>query len=547
VRQIHPSAWLLVGLSSLLQVLIFPLPGLYLLSWIAFAPLLVGLLRAQPVGTLEIDDSVRLRAASPGEAFLLAYVCGILWYAGTCYWIYDTMHQYGGLNPAAALLALFLFCLYLGLYHGLYGLLLSLLVGPAQDNRRALVAAPFLWVTVELARTRVTGFPWNLLGIAQVDNVALCRIADRTGVYGISFEIMLVNVALAAAFLVHRKKRGRLLLAAVAAAAVLQAGRWVSAPGLLGDRAALLVQPNIPASVETEWTRDYFESTLESLISISLKAARHESSPDTVGNAASANPAPAKVDLIVWPESPAPFYTNDPLFRSPVSAMARQSRTWILTGAIGTNSAAHNGGQGAQIFNSAALISPQGDWTARYDKSHLVPFGEYLPFPRLFAFAGGLTKQVGEFERGTSRIPLDAGGAKLGVFICYESVFPDQVRQFAERGAEVLVNLSNDGWYGDSGAYAQHLNQTRMRAIENDRWLLSATNTGATAAIDPFGRIVARVPRKQRTALVAPYALTAVATFYTRHGDWYAYLCAIISVGALLGRFASRRKVDGPS
>jgi apolipoprotein N-acyltransferase len=358
---------------------------------------------------------------------------------------------------------------------------------------------------------------------------------------------MLVNVALAAAFLVHPKKRGTLLLAAVAAAAVLQAGRWVSAPGVLGDRAALLVQPNIPASVETEWTRDYFESTLESLISISLKAARHESSPDTLGSAASANPAPAKVDLIVWPESPAPFYTNDPLFRSAVSAMARQSRTWILTGAIGTNSATHNGGQGAQIFNSAALISPQGDWTARYDKSHLVPFGEYLPFPRLFGFAGGLTKQVGEFDRGTSRIPLDAGGAKLGVFICYESVFPDQVRQFAERGAEVLVNLSNDGWYGDSGAYAQHLNQTRMRAIENDRWLLSATNTGATAAIDPFGRIVARVPRKQRTALVAPYALTAVATFYTRHGDWYAYLCAIISVGALLGRFASRRKVDGPS
>jgi apolipoprotein N-acyltransferase len=130
------------------------------------------------------------------------------------------------------------------------------------------------------------------------------------------------------------------------------------------------------------------------------------------------------------------------------------------------------------------------------------------------------------------------------VFICYESVFPDEVRQFAERGAAVLVNLSNDGWYGDSGAYAQHLNQTRMRAIENNRWLLSATNTGVTASIDPFGRIVARIPRKERTALVAPYALTAVSTFYTRHGDWFAYLCAIISVGVLLARFASPKKVD---
>ena len=112
-------------------------------------------------------------------------------------------------------------------------------------------------------------------------------------------------------------------------------------------------------------------------------------------------------------------------------------------------------------------------------------------------------------------------------------MFPGEVRQFANQGAQVLVNISNDGWYGDSGAYAQHLNQTRMRAIENDRWLLSATNTGVTASIDPYGRTVARLPRKERGALVAPYALTSVTTFYTRHGDWFAWLCAIISAGAL--------------
>jgi len=193
------------------------------------------------------------------------------------------------------------------------------------------------------------------------------------------------------------------------------------------------------------------------------------------------------------------------------------------------------------------LINPNGEWVARYDKVHLVPFGEYLPFPRLFAFAGGLTKEVGEFGRGTSRAPLNAGRAPLGVFICYESVFPDEVRRFADQGAQVFVNISNDGWYGDSGAYAQHLNQTRMRAIESDRWLLSATDTGVTASIDPLGRIVAEVPRKQRTALVAPYALTPVTTFYTRHGDWFAYLCAIISIGALLARFTSRKKAESSS
>jgi apolipoprotein N-acyltransferase len=202
------------------------------------------------------------------------------------------------------------------------------------------------------------------------------------------------------------------------------------------------------------------------------------------------------------------------------------------------------------VFNSAVWISPSGEWTARYDKVHLVPFGEYLPFPSLFSFAGGLTKEVGEFQRGASRRPLDGGDQRLGVFICYESIFPDEVRQFANQGAQVFVNISNDGWYGDSGAYAQHLNQTRMRAIENNRWLLSATDTGVTASIDPWGRVVARIPRKERTALVAPYALTSVTTFYTRHGDWFAYACAIISIGALLMRFKfskNRKKADASS
>ncbi len=138
----------------------------------------------------------------------------------------------------------------------------------------------------------------------------------------------------------------------------------------------------------------------------------------------------------------------------------------------------------------------------------------------------------------------------LGVFICYESIFPDEVRQSANHGADVFVNISNDGWYGDSGAYAQHLNQTRMRAIENDRWVLSATDTGVTASIDPWGRVVARVPRKQRIALVAPYGLTSVTTFYTRYGDWFAYACAIISIGAFFGRFPflkQRQKVQTSS
>ena len=522
MRQIHPSAWLLVLLSAVLQVLIFPLPGVYVLSWFALAPLIVALLRARPLGELEIAGDVRLQPASPAQGFLLAYICGILWYAGTCYWIYDTMRQYGGLNAPSAVLVVFLFCCYLGLYHGVFGLLVCFLVR-ARDNRRTLVMAPVLWVAVELARTRITAFPWNLLGIAQVDNVALCRIAGWTGVYGISFEIVLVNVALAAAFLVPRERRSSLLIAAVAAAAVLQAGRLIEAPAVKADRTALLVQQNIP--VAADWSRpEYLQQTLSALAAVTEQAAA-----DHAGS----------FDLIVWPESPAPFFTNDPRFRDAVSSIARNTHAWIVAGSIGSNSA-HPNEEGA-MFNSAALVSPGGDWTSRYDKVHLVPFGEYLPFPHLFSFAGGLTKEVGQFEHGSSRAPLKAGGEALGVFICYESVFPDEVRQFAKQGAQVFVNISNDGWYGDSGAYAQHLNQTRMRAIENNRWILSATDTGVTGSIDPWGRVVARVPRKQRVALLAPYALTSVTPFYTRHGDWFAFACAIISLGALIERFVSSR------
>lgn len=522
MRQIHSSAWLFVLLSAVLQTLIFPLPGVYVLSWFALAPLLLALLRTRPAGELEVSSAVRLIPAKPWQGFVLGYVCGILWYAGTCYWIFDTMRQFGGLSAPMAVLALFLFCCYLGLYHGFFGLLVSLLAGP-RDYRRALVGAPFLWVAVELARTRITGYPWNLLGTAQVDNIALSRIATATGVYGISFEIVLVNVALAAAFLIPRQKRGAMLAAALAAAAVLQAGRLVEAPAAHADHAALLVQQNIPVSAD--WTPAYFQQTVSDLANLTLKSAEDN--------------AETKVDLVVWPESPAPFFTNDARFRGAVSDLARRLTVPIVTGSIGSDAATPNAD--APVFNSAALVSPTGEWIARYDKVHLVPFGEYLPFPSVFSFAGGLTKEVGAFEHGASRRPLAAEGKQLGVFICYESVFPDEVRQFANNGAQVFLNISNDGWYGDSGAYAQHLNQTRMRAIENNRWLLSTTDTGVTAAIDPWGRIAAKVPRKERTALVAPYALTSVTTFYTRNGDWFAFACAIISIGALLQRFLSSK------
>ncbi|MGD1215315.1 MAG: apolipoprotein N-acyltransferase [Terriglobales bacterium] len=545
--KIHRRAWGLALVSAALQVAIFPLPGMYGLAWVAVAPLLVAILRARAPETLQLDGQARLLPATPWQGFVLGYVCGILWLAGTCYWIFDTMHRYGGLPIPAAVLALILFCMYVGLYHGMFGLLLALVAGSkivgskiveskaaasGASIRRALVAAPFLWVAVELARTRITGFPWELLGYAQTGNFALTRIATLVGVYGLSFEIVLVNSVFAAAFLAAKEQRKRLLVAACVATVILQTGQLLAPPPFATDHTALLVQPNIPIQEGAMWTKEYFQGTLRDLTATSLHPAGEHPAGEPAGEKAG-----RRYDLIVWPESPSPFYTNDPMFRDAVSEMASQSGSWVVAGSIGITPAMHSGGESSQIFNSAALVSPQGEWVGRYDKVHLVPFGEYLPFPQLFAFAGGLTKEVGEFQRGASRTPLNAGGERLGMFICYESIFPDEVRQGPLRGAQVLLNISNDGWYGDSGAWKQHLQQTQMRAIENGRWLLAGTNTGMTASIDPYGRIVAATERKIRTALAAPYALSSGTTFYTRHGDWFAYLCAIISAGALIARF----------
>ena len=510
------SAWLLAAVSGGLQVLIFPSINWFWLSWVAFMPLLLAILAART------SDSKTLPATA-GKGFLLAYVSGLVWSAGSCYWVFHSMHVFGGLSTGAAVGVLVLFCLALAAHEGIFGLLLALVAARGYE-RRALVLAPFLWVAVELARTRITGFPWDLLGTVQVDNIPLSRIATFTGVYGLSFEVLLVNAALAAAFLSVPSRRKLLLVAAIVAAVILQLGVLVQPGAFPASHTARLVQQNIPIMNESDWTPQYFQQTMSDLARISAPQP---------GELPPNEPA---AHLVVWPESPAPFYTTDPNFRRQVSDIARRANAWMIVGSLGMKQPGSPGNQ-ALLFNSAAIISPGGDWTARYDKIHLVPFGEYIPFGSLLSFAHKLTREVGQFEPGSARTVYPLDGEKVGVFICYESIFPDEVRQFARNGAQVFVNISNDGWFGRYGAPQQHLNQARMRAIENQRWLLRDTDTGITASIDPYGRVVARAPREVRTSVDVPYDLVAGTTFYTRHGDWFAFACAIITLLALILRF----------
>jgi apolipoprotein N-acyltransferase len=319
-----------------------------------------------------------------------------------------------------------------------------------------------------------------------------------------------------------------MLIAAVAAAVVLQLGMLVRPAPLATTHTATLVQQNIPILEPSQWTVDFFQQTLTELASTS---APPSGSPSN------------EPGLIIWPESPAPFYINDPAFRRTLSDIARRNNAYVVAGVVGVR---HSGraDSSSELLNSAALVGPSGEWSARYDKIHLLPFGEYVPFKRLFFFIEKISKEAGDFGRGSERKVFDLGGKKLGVFICYESIFPDEVLLFARNGAQVFANTSNDEWFGDVSAPWQHLNMARMRAIENRRWLLRSTNTGVTASIDPYGRLVAQAPRNTRTGLLAPYALVSETTFYTRHGDLFAYACAIISVAGLLVRFRFRARIS---
>jgi len=209
-----------------------------------------------------------------------------------------------------------------------------------------------------------------------------------------------------------------------------------------------------------------------------------------------------------------------------------------VIGGIGGDYSAEE--QGWYNYNSAMVVGVDGKLIGRYDKIHLVPFGEYIPFQNLLTFAHKLTGRVSSFSRGEQRRVFLLSGPegkahRYGVFICYESVFADEIRHFAQRGAEVLVNISDDGWYGDTSAPWQHLNMARMRAIENRRWLLRDTNTGVTASIDPYGRVRQSIPRHQVGELPAQFAFNSEVTFYSAHGDVFAWLCAIVSCLVLIG------------
>ncbi|MEO6830102.1 MAG: apolipoprotein N-acyltransferase, partial [Acidobacteriaceae bacterium] len=390
-------SWLLAAESGVLLVLPFPVAGPLphwraALAWIALVPLLIALLVPRNgFGLLRV-----------GRNTLLGYFCGVIWYAGTCYWIQSTMRLYGNLSSFQASIILVLFCFFLGLYLALFALLVSLAQRATGNTALTLLLTPVLWVAMELACARITSFPWNQFGYSQVDNLLLTRLAPWTGVYGISFVIVAVNCAVAGLFL-FRGWRARCFPAIVALVlvATLQRGLTTYVPAQNTIATAMLLQPNLNVGGGNNWSGDVFDLRMQHFVAISENACNPyfeglptRETPQITPECKPRQQKKAAVNLIVWPESPAPFEDGDPRFRHWVSALAEDAHAPMIVGDI----AVVRGEDGSQnsMFNSAAFVGADGSFIGRYDKMHLVPFGEYVPFEGMLSFAGTLTAQVGQ-------------------------------------------------------------------------------------------------------------------------------------------------------
>jgi apolipoprotein N-acyltransferase len=547
--------WAAAVISAGLLELPFPLAGPLppwrsIFAWFGLVPLLWAIL-----SPLCLDRPRPLR-----RGFLLAYLCGVLWYLGNCYWVRDVMMQYGDMPPMAPALLLLGFSLVLGLYFGLFGLGVVLVRRATGSTRLALASAPILWTALELAAARITSVPWDQLGYSQVDNALVNQLAPWTGVYGISFLLVAANTLLAGGVLLDRclekpcKDRRLWGIAGTGLLVAGMAGLLLAPPKPATTATAVLVQPNLDVAGDNFWSRpgewDQHMAEFKRLADEQCK--RYIAGIPQTGAPQGeiiCPPYATHPDLIAWPESPAPFVEDEPRFQQSLVSLARQQQAPLVVGSIGTDFSAED--QSWREYNSALVVASDGARVGRYDKIHLVPFGEFVPFQRLLFFARKLTGKVSRFTPGDEHRVFILHGQngerhRYGVFICYEAVFADEVREFSEMGAEVLVNISDDGWYGDTSAPWQHLNMARMRAIENRRWLLRDTNNGVTAAIDPYGRVRQSIPRHAVDALPAQFGFRSDVTFYTAHGDVFAWLCAILAIGVVGWSLRVNLHSDGP-
>ncbi|NQT10621.1 MAG: apolipoprotein N-acyltransferase [Desulfobacteraceae bacterium] len=503
-------------MSGLLLTGSFPKIGISLFAWFALVPLLVA-----------------LRNLSPKRGFILGFIAGLVHYLTLLYWLVYTMHTYGHLTMALCVFILILASAFLALYPAAFSAtLLNLCAKPAI----CIFAVPVLWVAFEYMRSLFfLGFPWELIGYSQYNNLLLIQISDIFGVYGVSFLIALSNTTIYLTLLYLIKKdwkretvtkrvaAGSISVFALIIVLVLSYGKWridsidrlvCSSPSIK----AAVVQGNIDQAVK--WDPEFQRLTIKKYIDLSLLAKKD-------------NP-----DLVVWPETATPFYF---LYNIGLSNMVQNGiKDTGLDFLIGSPSFVRKKGV-VEHYNTAYLISSDGKVYGKYDKVHLVPFGEYIPFNKWLPFIGKMVEGVGDFKPGIKGKTIKWGDYSLGLQICYEIIFPDLSRAMAKNNASLLVNITNDAWFGTTSAPYQHFSMAIFRAVENRRALVRSANTGISGFIDPVGRIIEKTDLFKEAVATRPVPLIQMRSFYTCFGDLFAIGCMVVTAICFVLKYVYNR------
>ncbi|MBS3818612.1 apolipoprotein N-acyltransferase [bacterium] len=471
-------------LSGVLTALAFPKFQFPFLAWISLLPLLLVI----------VNKNAK-------HSFLLGLLAGISFYLILIYWIPSVPSHYGNLSWGLSLLIYLLFVLYLALFWAFFSLVTALI------NQRfpkiVFAVIPFLWVSFEyLLAHLLTGFPWGLLGNTQFKNIYFIQLASLVGVYGLSFVMVFFQSMFVYSF---KQKKVLPFLTTLLIVGLIHGGGnlWLKKSSPSSESfTASVIQGNVSSDI---YWHKIPETKKKKLFSRHL----------ILNHKAQQNGA----QLIIWPEFSVPLcfscsYGLYLEFKEKLFQFVEKTGCTLL---LGTNEINSTSGE-PRYFNTALCLHP--DLTmSQYHKMHLVPFGEYTPLKKIFSFIQEFTHAIGEITPGKKHILHQFQEFKFGSPICYEIIFPDLVRKFAQKGAQFLVTITNDGWYGKSSAPYQHFSIAVLRAVENRRYILRAATTGISGIIDPYGRILTRSHLLTPAVLTHKITPVETQTFYTRHGN----------------------------
>ena len=492
----NKKSFFLITISAIFLILSFPKTGQSFFVWFALIPLLFA-----------------VEGKSTYKSFLAGWFCGFIFYTGLIYWIVVVTTTYGGLIYPLGIFVMLLLVTYLSLYCGL-ALALSRFIEGRTPFTLPLIL-PFTWVSLEYIRSfAFSGFPWESLGYAIYQSRYLIQCADITGIYGMSFIIVFTNVS---GYLLLRGISERrfpvkeivLTISLITLALLYGRGRLIEIEKISQSSPPMpvgLIQGNIDQGIK--WNRAFRQQAITVHQRLSVEA---------LANGAR---------FIIWPESSTPFYFQSSLdYQRVILDIISGSDTYMLIGSPFFSQ--HNGT--IRNYNSAFLLSPLRKVLDRYDKIHLVPYGEYIPLRRFFPFINKMVVGIGDFYPGEVRTLFTLPEGLFSVLICYEIIFPDLTRKFVKDGAQFLVNITNDAWFGNTSAPHQHLSMAMVRAIENRRFIARAANTGISAIIDATGNLQSSSKLFTEQLLTGTIRPLSVQTFYTQFGDVFAYLSILFS------------------